>query len=172
MNRILIAVLAVLTIGVAQAASEQVTLHTVTEQGIGTAIGKVTISETPWGLEFTPELNGLPPGVHGFHIHAKGSCEPGESGGKTVAAGAAGGHFDPDNTGKHLGPYASGHLGDLPALFVTDNGKADYPVLAPRIKSLNEIKGKALMVHVGGDNHADHPLPLGGGGARFACGVI
>ncbi|MDO6406152.1 superoxide dismutase family protein [Pantoea phytobeneficialis] len=172
MNRILIAVLALLTSGVAQAASEQVTLHTVTEHGIGAAIGKVTLSETPWGLEFTPELTGLAPGVHGFHIHAKGSCEPGESGGKTVAAGAAGGHFDPGNTGKHLGPYANGHLGDLPALFVTDNGNADYPVLAPRIKSLNEIKGKALMVHVGGDNHADHPLPLGGGGARFACGVI
>jgi len=75
-------------------------------------------------------------------------------------------------TGKHLGPYADGHLGDLPALFVTEDGKATYPVVAPRIKSLSEIKGKALMVHVGGDNHADHPQPLGGGGARFACGVI
>jgi Cu-Zn family superoxide dismutase len=28
------------------------------------------------------------------------------------------------------------------------------------------------MIHVGGDNHADHPAPLGGGGARLACGVI
>jgi Cu-Zn family superoxide dismutase len=28
------------------------------------------------------------------------------------------------------------------------------------------------MVHAGGDNHDDHPMPLGGGGARFACGVI
>ncbi|WP_313680471.1 superoxide dismutase family protein, partial [Pantoea vagans] len=46
------------------------------------------------------------------------------------------------------------------------------PVLAPRLKSLKEIKGKALMVHAGGDNHADHPAPLGGGGARYACGVI
>lgn len=172
MNRTLITVLAVLSMGVAQAATEEVTLHKVTEQGIGAAIGKVTISETQYGLQFTPALSGLPPGIHGFHIHAKGSCEPGESGGKIVAAGAAGGHLDPASTGKHLGPYANGHLGDLPALFVTDNGAADYPVLAPRIKSLSEIKGKALMVHVGGDNHADHPKPLGGGGARFACGVI
>lgn len=23
------------------------------------------------------------------------------------------------------------------------------------------------MVHAGGDNHSDHPLPLGGGGERF-----
>jgi Cu-Zn family superoxide dismutase len=28
------------------------------------------------------------------------------------------------------------------------------------------------MVHVGGDNYSDKPKPLGGGGARFACGVI
>ncbi len=28
------------------------------------------------------------------------------------------------------------------------------------------------MVHAGGDNHADHPAPPGGGGARVVCGVI
>ncbi|HPY41396.1 MAG TPA: superoxide dismutase [Cu-Zn] SodC2, partial [Thiolinea sp.] len=28
------------------------------------------------------------------------------------------------------------------------------------------------MIHMGGDNHADHPAPLGGGGARMVCGVI
>ena len=167
-----IALLTLLTCGAAQAASEEVTIHEVSPQGIGKSVGTVKIEETQYGLQFTPMLAGLKPGIHGFHVHAKGSCEPGESEGKTVAAGAAGGHLDPDNTGKHLGPYGEGHLGDLPALYVDDQGKARYPVLAPRIKNLSEIKGKALMVHVGGDNHADHPKPLGGGGARFACGVI
>jgi hypothetical protein len=28
------------------------------------------------------------------------------------------------------------------------------------------------MIHEGGDNYADAPKPLGGGGARIACGVI
>ncbi len=171
MKKILITAFALACAAGAQA-SEEVTLHQATAQGVGEAIGKVTISETPYGLQFTPALSGLKPGIHGFHVHAKGSCEPAVSDGKTVAAGAAGGHLDPSNSGKHLGPYAEGHLGDLPALFVTEDGKANYPVVAPRIKSLSEIKGKALMVHVGGDNHADHPQPLGGGGARFACGVI
>ena len=46
------------------------------------------------------------------------------------------------------------------------------PVLAPRIKDLKELQGLSLMVHVGGDNHSDHPKALGGGGARLACGVI
>ena len=44
-----------------------------------------------------------------------------------------------------------------------------HPVLGPRLK-LADLKGRALMVHAGGDNHADHPAPLGGGGARVACG--
>ncbi|ORM50841.1 superoxide dismutase [Pantoea conspicua] len=167
-----VALFALMACGAAQAASDQVTIHQVTAEGIGKSLGSVTIEETQYGLQFTPDLKGLQPGIHGFHVHAKGSCEPGESQGKVVAAGAAGGHLDPANSGKHLGPYAEGHLGDLPAVYVDDKGNASYPVLAPRLKSLSEIKGKALMVHVGGDNHADHPQPLGGGGARFACGVI
>ncbi|WNK42849.1 superoxide dismutase [Cu-Zn] SodC [Pantoea agglomerans] len=167
-----VALFALIVCGSAQAASEQVTIHQVTAEGIGKSLGTVKIDETQYGLQFTPDLQGLQPGIHGFHVHAKGSCEPGESEGKVVAAGAAGGHLDPANSGKHLGPYAEGHLGDLPAVYVDDKGSATYPVLAPRLKSLKEIKGKALMVHVGGDNHADHPKPLGGGGARYACGVI
>lgn len=172
MKRTLIALITLACSAGASAASQEVTLHQVSTQGVGEAVGKVTITETDYGLQFTPALSGMKPGIHGFHVHAKGSCEPGESQGKTVAAGAAGGHLDPQNSGKHLGPYADGHPGDLPALYVTDDGKASYPVVAPRLKSLSDIKGKALMVHVGGDNHADHPEPLGGGGARLACGVI
>lgn len=167
-----VALCALIACGAAQAASEQVTIHQVTAEGIEKSLGTVKIDETQYGLQFTPDLQGLQPGIHGFHVHAKGSCEPGESDGKVVAAGAAGGHLDPANSGKHLGPYAEGHLGDLPAVYVDDKGNATYPVLAPRLKSLKEIKGKALMVHVGGDNHADHPKPLGGGGGRYACGVI
>ncbi|STW29201.1 superoxide dismutase [Klebsiella michiganensis] len=59
------------------------------------AIGSVKISETAKGLEFTPDLKALPPGEHGFHIHANGSCQPAIKEGKAVAAGAAGGHYDP-----------------------------------------------------------------------------
>lgn len=156
----------------AHAATTEIQLHQVTVEGKGAAIGTIKIDETPYGLQFTPRLRGLPPGIHGFHVHAKGSCEPGVSEGKIVAAGAAGGHLDPANTRKHAGPYRNGHLGDLPALYVNAEGESTYPVLAPRLKNISEIKGKALMVHVGGDNHEDKPLPLGGGGGRFACGVI
>jgi Cu-Zn family superoxide dismutase len=92
--------------------------------------------------------------------------------GKPGAALAAGGHWDPNKTGHHAGPYGDGHMGDLPAIYVGADGKATYPVLAPRLHSLDALHGHALMVHIGGDNHDDHPMPLGGGGARIACGII
>ncbi len=84
---------------------------------------------------------------------------------------AAGGHLDPQHTGKHSGPYTDqGDLGDLPALTVGDDSNAVLPVLAPRLK-VADLKGRSLMVHAGGDNYSDSP-PMGGGGARIACGII
>ena len=155
------------------AATLDVPIRAATETGAGDNLGMIHIEETRYGLVFTPHLKGLPPGIHGFHVHEKGSCDPSTmKDGKVMPAGAAGGHFDPDKTGKHLGPYGEGHLGDLPALYVAADGTATYPVLAPRLKQIDQIKGHALMVHAGGDNHSDDPAPLGGGGARFACGVI
>ena len=88
-----------------------------------------------------------------------------------MPAGAADGHYDPAGSKAHGTPWGDGHLGDLPALYVAADGTATQPVLAPRLKPA-DLPGRALMVHVGGDNHADHPAPLGGGGARMACGVI
>jgi Cu-Zn family superoxide dismutase len=75
------------------------------------------------------------------------------------------------NTKHHGSPWGDGHLGDLPALYVDPQGNATNPVLAPRLK-MADLKGRSLMIHMGGDNHSDHPAPLGGGGARVACGVI
>ena len=54
---------------------------------------------------------------------------------------------------------------------VDAQGNANQPVLAPRLKE-SDFAGRSLMIHAGGDNHADHPAPLGGGGARLVCGVV
>jgi len=134
-------------------------------------VGTVRIVETAYGLAFYPELKGLPPGLHGFHVHEKPACTPADKEGVAVAALAAGGHFDPQETKRHGEPWGDGHLGDLPALYVAADGTASTPVLAPRLK-LSDVRNRSLMVHAGGDNHSDHPAPLGGGGARVACGVI
>lgn len=157
--------------GAAQAADVSVNMNIVTEKGVGEAIGTIVASESPYGVVLTPTLKGLPHGLHGFHMHVNPSCDAGEKDGKMVAGLAAGGHFDPAKTEKHGMPWGDGHLGDLPALYVDMDGKATQPVLAPRLKMV-DLKGHSLMIHAGGDNHADHPNPLGGGGARMACGVI
>ena len=134
-----------------------------------TAIGEVVAVKTAYGVAFYPNLKGLTPGIHGFHVHTNPDCGMNDKG----LGMKAGGHFDPKNTGSHSAPWDdNGHFGDLPALAVAPDGTATTPVLAPKIKELSEIKEHSLMIHVGGDNHSDHPKVLGGGGARLACGVI
>jgi len=139
-----------------------VTMHLTAPTGEGKAIGTITAQDTKYGLLLTPNLSGLTPGAHGFHVHQNPSCDNGGM--------AAGGHLDPDKSGKHEGPYNAGHLGDLPALMVDAQGDAKTPVLAPRLK-LADILNHSFMIHAGGDNYSDNPT-MGGGGARIVCGVI
>lgn len=146
-------------------------MNLVDAQGGSKPVGTITATNTGYGLLLKPALGGLPPGLHGFHVHENPSCDAAEKDGQMTPAQAAGGHYDPATTRRHEGPYGTGHLGDLPALYISPEGKADYPVLAPRLKVV-DLQGRSIMIHAGGDNHADHPAPLGGGGARIACGVV
>ena len=157
--------------GVAHAAELSVSVTIVDEKGVGAPVGTIRFAETAYGLAIYPNLSGLVPGLHGFHVHENPSCAAVEQGGRMVAGLAAGGHLDPAGTKRHGEPWGDGHLGDLPPLYVAADGRASTPVLAPRLK-LADIRNRSIMVHAGGDNHADHPAPLGGGGARVACGVI
>ncbi|MDX1837479.1 superoxide dismutase [Legionella taurinensis] len=129
----------------------------------GEKIGEVVFEDSEYGLLIKPALHALPAGkMHGFHLHQQADC--GDKGMK------AGGHYDPANTNAHAGPYGNGHLGDLPVLAVDSEGQANTPLLAPRLKT-SDLKGLAVMIHAGGDNYSDNP-PLGGGGARIACGTL
>lgn len=171
MRRMTALVAAAVMCGGAAAGDATVTLHRVDARGVGAAVGTVRIEETRYGLVFRPQLSGLPAGVHGFHVHEKPSCAAADKDGAPTPAQAAGGHLDPQQTGRHGEPWGDGHLGDLPALIAAADGTATYPVLAPRLQ-LADVRERALMIHAGGENHSDHPQPLGGGGARIACGVI
>jgi len=171
MRKTSVLLLALLAAPAAFAADPAVSIYALTDTGVGDPIGTVTLKDSPAGLVLTPKLAGLPPGQHGIHVHALPDCRAVEKDGKSVAGLAAGGHFDPAQTNKHLGPLGDGHKGDLPALTVDDKGNATQPLTAPHL-TLADIKGHAIVIHAGGDNYSDDPKPLGGGGPRIACGVV
>jgi superoxide dismutase, Cu-Zn family len=153
-------------------AQYHVEMNMIDIKGVGAAIGMVDIAAGPQGgVTLTPNLKGLPPGEHGFHVHAFANCAAREKDGKLSAGELAGDHYDPKKTHKHEGPQGKGHLGDLPVLCVAARGNATKPVTVQRL-TLKELRNKSLVIHEGGDNGSDQPKPNGGGGTRIACGVI
>lgn len=157
---------------VARAEPIEVTINAIDDQGIGESLGSVSFDASRFeGVMIRPDLSGLSPGIHGFHVHARPDCGAAIKDGEEAAGVAAGDHFDPRGTDSHEGPYGSGHLGDLPVLHVAQDGSATTPILAPRLK-LADLRGRAVIIHAGGDNYADEPEELGGGGSRVACGVV
>lgn len=160
---IILGLISMLVVSIAQA-SVHIPISIVKANGNQKSIGYVKAEDSICGVLLTPNLHNLPPGIHGFHIHEHPSCADNGN--------AAGGHLDPANSDEHRGPYKhQGHLGDLPVLIVDTDGNATLPTLAPRFK-LKQLKGHSLMIHAGADNYSDTPEKNGGGGERYACGVI
>lgn len=116
---------------------------------------------------------GLPPGFHGFHIHAIGACDaPGFT--------TAGGHL------KNPGAAHSDHTGDLTSVYVKSDGTVSVRFETDRfgLDTLRDMDGSAMMIHAAPDNFANIPTryeaagpdqatrDTGDAGARIACGVI
>jgi superoxide dismutase, Cu-Zn family len=128
----------------------------------------------------------LPPGFHGFHVHAVGKCDPNatDATGKKVPFASAGGHFDKRST-QH--PNQSG---DLPVLLINSDGSGLSTVTTTRftINDLFPQGGTSVIVHAAADNFANIPnrfsdvggtpgpdadtLKTGDAGGRIGCGVI
>jgi superoxide dismutase, Cu-Zn family len=156
----------------ASAADLTVTMRKVTPDGTSDTLGTITVTASSEGATFHLDLHGLPAGQHGFHVHENDTCGPTLMGGVRIPGGAAGEHLDPDTTGKHAGPLGDGHLGDLPVIEAGGSGTAKSSVTAPRIKNVDVLRRHSLVIQAGGDNYSDSPGRDGGGGGRFACGVI
>ncbi len=141
----------------------------------GKQLGQAIFVGVGNGVQIRVEVSGLPPGRHGMHLHEVGSCNPlRDVNGKVTPFGAAGGHFDPQGTGKHLGPDGAGHAGDLPNLTVDANGNGRTTFFDDRVSvqpGPTNIVGRAIVIHANEDNYSDSS-PVGGSGARIACGEI
>ena len=137
--------------------------------GKGDSVGTAQLKETAKGVSLTLAVTNLPAGVHGFHIHAVGKCEPPDF-------KSAGGHFNPEAK-KHGWDNPEGHhLGDLQNQTVDAQGKGKTKVQVPGVtlregsNSLFQPGGTALVIHADPDDMKTDPA--GNAGARIACGVI
>jgi Cu-Zn family superoxide dismutase len=130
-----------------------------------TARGTVTFEVVEGGLRITAQIEGLPAGNHGFHIHEFGDC--------SAADGtSAGGHYNPGGAA-HAGPDGSPrHVGDLGNITADTQGMASYDRTdrLVRLDGPDSVLGRAVIVHAGADDFATQPT--GNAGARLACGVI
>ncbi len=127
--------------------------------------GTVLFTQTVNGIKITTDINGLPPGKHGFHIHQWGDC--------SAADGtSAGGHYNPFDKNHGAPDDRMRHVGDLGNIVVESDGKSQSESVDKVIslKGFNKIIGHAVIVHAGEDDLTSQPT--GNAGARLACGVI
>ena len=136
----------------------------------GSPIGSASFIEQRQNVRIELSVTALPPGQHGVHLHAVGTCT-----GPDFAS--AGGHFNPTGALHGVANPKGPHAGDLPNLDVGSDGRGTLVAftslvsLAPGAsQSLLRTGGTAIVVHASPDD--DKTDPSGNTGARIACGVI
>ena len=136
----------------------------------GKKIGTLSLRETWSGVEISGELNSLPAGIHGIHIHEKGAIDPPDF--KT-----AGGHFNPENKEHGIYNPRGRHAGDLPNIEVDKDGKVFISFKDRKVTlkkgnpdSLLREGGTSIIIHEQGDDYVTNPA--GNSGARIAGGTI
>jgi len=135
----------------------------------GNALGDIAFVETPNGMLIQVRMRGLPPGLHGFHIHEKGACEPPDF-------KSAGGHFNPTGAQHGILTAQGPHVGDLPNIVAAQNGDASVDIFTDALRfgpgedGLLPSGSRSVVVHATLDDYATQPA--GASGDRIACGVI
>lgn len=124
--------------------------------------------------------SGLSPGFHGFHVHA--DDDPSNGAGCTV--GLTNGFASVD--GHYNGGSHGDHAGDLPVVYVEEDGSSTAVFLTDRF-TIAEVLDRAVIVHAQPDNFANIPdryetdegtgpdsatESSGDAGDRAACGDI
>jgi Cu-Zn family superoxide dismutase len=135
-------------------------------------VGQATVTDAPKGvligLSLREKPSGISPGLHAFHIHAVGKCDP--------PFETAGDHYDPEKKQHGFVSQGGGHAGDLPNIHVPEKGQliVEFFVTGVRLKEgknrLMDEDGSALVIHAQKDDYRTDPA--GNAGDRIACGVI
>ncbi|WP_051314703.1 superoxide dismutase family protein [Alteribacter aurantiacus] len=153
----------------------------VMENTDGENVGSVSFYSTENAVMVKANVESFSSGFHGFHIHENGICEADAEEGAFMSAG---GHYNP---GSHSHDR---HSGDMPSIFVTENGKGYLVSKLDRFTPEQLIEDDvAVIIHEDPDNFAHIPdryqsskqdtpgpdeqtLKTGDAGDRAACGVV
>ena len=142
--------------------------------------GYVVLKNAPGaGVLIRIDLNNLPQGWHGMHLHETGDCSDHNEG-----FAASGGHINPDGFAHGLLNPAGPERADLPNIYAGADGRATAEIFNDKIAlypseeaaaeagpfPLMDEDGFAIVVHVDADDHQSQPI--GGAGARIACAAV
>ena len=140
--------------------------------------GTVWMVQTPVFVAVNVFLQGDPkiltPGLHGIHIHEKGSCQASDN----PAFTSAGGHLDPGPSGDSTIANHPYHTGDLANIPVNASGVGILKTISTRFSlsqgllSLFDSDGSAIIVKQLPDQMKAGGTLEESGGDRIACGVI
>jgi Cu-Zn family superoxide dismutase len=171
MKRIALSLAAVAALALPAMAQDMTTATANVMDLEGKSLGTLELTEMDGSVHISGELNGLPAGDHGIHIHEKGDCD---AAGKFESAGA---HFNPTNHQHGKDNPEGPHAGDLPNITVPPEGAgalvdltSEGVTLGEGENSLFDADGSALVVHADPDDYKTDPS--GNSGDRIACGVI
>ena len=134
----------------------------------GEETGRVMVVEAAHGLLLLLQAHGLPPGWHAFHLHQSGKCE-------APSFESAGGHYHPGKGAHGLLDQEGPHAGDLPNIYVPEDGKVVQEIHAARLSLRGEANildadGSAFVIHEKADDYRSQPS--GAASGRIACGVV
>jgi Cu-Zn family superoxide dismutase len=134
-----------------------------------------TLTITPdgsTGVRIVADVAGVDKdGMHGIHVHENGMCEhhpatSADTGAKPFST--AGGHFNPAGAEHACPPTDPRHAGDLGNISIS-GGKGHLELSVANL-SMDQLNGKAIILHAGQDDCKTQPT--GNSGDRIACGVV
>lgn len=147
-------------------ASLQIEMYNSDSELVGTA----TFDESEEGVMLHLNLEDVPAGEFGMHIHEVGEATP-------PSFEDAGDHFNPTDAEHGFDSEDGHHLGDLPNLEVPENGVVNETIEIPEVSllpdaeyTLSTEEGTSLIIHTEPDDYESQPS--GEAGERMIGGII